>query len=258
MGRAIVREPAAFLMDEPLSNLDAKLRVQMRSELGLLHARLGTTTLYVTHDQVEAMTMGDRVAVLRKISADVSNLQQIDSPRKLYDEPANLFVAGFIGSPSMNFIYGMIEGDGDKVYARFAGNRVMIDPARVAQHSGLANYKGQEIVIGIRPESFEILQAVSSDTETSERTMPVQVGLTEQLGSEAFIHFEKDAAPVITPELRELMEDEGTDPEALGGVTKFTARVDPDHAPRAGDQVTLFIDTSRLHFFDKSTGEAIH
>jgi multiple sugar transport system ATP-binding protein len=257
MGRAIVREPAAFLMDEPLSNLDAKLRVQMRSELGMLHTRLGTTTLYVTHDQVEAMTMGDRVAVLRKISGDVSNLQQVDSPRKLYDEPQNLFVAGFIGSPSMNFVYGTVEGDGGGVYARFSGGRVLIDPARLAQHHNLANYKGKEVVLGFRPETFEVLAATSSDTLTADRTMDIQVGLCEQLGSEAYVHFETESPPVVTPELRELMEDEGTDPEALGSTTKFTARIDPDHAPQAGQAVTLYVDTSRIHFFDKDTGDVI-
>jgi multiple sugar transport system ATP-binding protein len=258
MGRAIVREPAAFLMDEPLSNLDAKLRVQMRSELGLLHARLGTTTLYVTHDQVEAMTMGDRVAVLRAIGGkEITNLQQIDSPRRLYDEPNNLFVAGFIGSPSMNFVYGTIEGEGENVYARFAGHRVLIDPEYLATRQGLADYKGKEIVLGIRPEAFEILQAVSSDIDTNERVIDVQVGLTEQLGSEAFVHFEKDTPPVVTPELRELMEDEGTDVDSLPSITKFTARVDPDHAPRSGDAAKLFVDTGRLHFFDKEHGQAI-
>ncbi|MEX0757795.1 MAG: sn-glycerol-3-phosphate ABC transporter ATP-binding protein UgpC, partial [Acidimicrobiia bacterium] len=163
MGRAIVREPSAFLMDEPLSNLDAKLRVQMRSELGLLHARLATTTLYVTHDQVEAMTMGDRVAVLRAIHGqEVTNLQQIDSPRKLYDEPDNLFVAGFIGSPSMNFAYGTITGEGDRVFASFCGEKVEIAKSRLAERPRLADYKGKEIVLGVRPESFEIKEGASS------------------------------------------------------------------------------------------------
>ena len=257
MGRAIVREPSAFLMDEPLSNLDAKLRVQMRSELGLLHTRLGTTTLYVTHDQVEAMTMGDRVAVLRKISGEVSNLQQVDTPRVLYDEPVNLFVAGFIGSPSMNFIYGTIEGEDGAVYARFPAGRVQIDPQRVADMPKLADYKGKKVVVGMRPESFEILQAVPSDIDTAGKTLDIHVDLTEQLGSEAFVHFETQSPPVVTPELRELMEDEGTDVESLGDVSKFTARVDPDHAPKSGDQATLFVDTSKIHFFDPDTGNAI-
>ncbi len=255
MGRAIVREPSAFLMDEPLSNLDSKLRVQMRSELGILHSRLGTTTLYVTHDQVEAMTMGDRVAVLRKIRGTESNLQQIDTPRVLYDDPANLFVAGFIGSPSMNFVYGSISGEGDQVYVNFADAKVRISQARLAERTGLANYKGREIVIGIRPESFEILAAAGSDTEG--KTMTIHTDLVEQLGSEAFVHFTKPSPPVITAELRELLEDEGTDPETLGSDTKFTARVDADHAPTPGREATLVVDSMKMHFFDKDTGDAI-
>ena len=255
MGRAIVREPSAFLMDEPLSNLDAKLRVQMRSELGILHARLGTTTLYVTHDQVEAMTMGDRVAVLRKIRGTESNLQQIDTPRVLYDDPNNLFVAGFIGSPSMNFVYGSISGEGDQVFVNFADGKVRISQARLAERPGLANYKGREIVIGIRPESFEILAAAGGDT--AGRTISIHTDLVEQLGSEAFVHFAKASPPVITAELRELLEDEGTDPETLGSDTKFTARVDADHAPKPGQEATLVVDSMKMHFFDKDTGDAI-
>ena len=255
MGRAIVREPSAFLMDEPLSNLDAKLRVQMRSELGILHARLGTTTLYVTHDQVEAMTMGDRVAVLRKIRGTESNLQQIDTPRVLYDDPNNLFVAGFIGSPSMNFVYGSISGEGDQVFVNFADGKVRISQARLAERPGLANYKGREIVIGIRPESFEILAAAGGDT--AGRTISIHTDLVEQLGSEAFVHFAKASPPVITAELRELLEDEGTDPETLGSDTKFTARVDADHAPKPGQEATLVVDSMKMHFFDKETGDAI-
>jgi multiple sugar transport system ATP-binding protein len=256
MGRAIVREPSAFLMDEPLSNLDAKLRVQMRSELGLLHARLATTTLYVTHDQVEAMTMGDRVAVLRAIHGrEVTNLQQIDSPRTLYDEPDNLFVAGFIGSPSMNFVYGTISGEDDRVYASFTGEKVEIAPSRLEERPRLADYKGNEIVIGIRPESFEILEGASSDVVVEGRTIDVETQIVEQLGSEAFVHFTKPFAPVMTEDLREAME--GSEDEMGGTETKFTARVHPDHAPKALSNAKLVVDTSKLHFFDKDTGEAI-
>jgi multiple sugar transport system ATP-binding protein len=256
MGRAIVREPSAFLMDEPLSNLDAKLRVQMRSELGLLHARLATTTLYVTHDQVEAMTMGDRVAVLRAIHGrEVTNLQQIDSPRTLYDEPDNLFVAGFIGSPSMNFAYGTISGEGDRVFVSFCGERVEIARSRLAERPRLADYKGTEVVLGVRPESFEIREAASSDVVVEDRTISVETQIVEQLGSEAFVHFSKPFAPVMTEDLREAME--GSEDEVAGTETKFTARVDPDHAPRAHSTATLVLDTSKLHFFDKDTGEAI-
>jgi multiple sugar transport system ATP-binding protein len=250
MGRAIVREPSAFLMDEPLSNLDAKLRVQMRSEIGMLQQRLGTTTVYVTHDQVEAMTMGDRVAVIRK-----GRLQQVDNPRNLYDNPDNLFVAGFIGSPSMNFVYGQLEGSGDNLYVSFAGDRVKIDPTVVASHKSLADYAGKEVVIGIRPEAFELVAAVPD--ADPEQTINIKVGLVEQLGSEAFVHFLKPSPPVITPDIRELLADQGTDPTTLGNETKFTARVDPDHAPRNGEDAKLVIETGKLHFFDKETGEAI-
>ena len=256
MGRAIVREPSAFLMDEPLSNLDAKLRVQMRSELGLLHARLATTTLYVTHDQVEAMTMGDRVAVLRAIHGrEVTNLQQIDSPRKLYDEPDNLFVAGFIGSPSMNFAYATISGEGDWVFVSFCGEKVEIARSRLSERPRLADYSGKEVVLGVRPESFEIREAASSDVVTDNRTISVETQIVEQLGSEAFVHFTKPFAPVMTEDLREAME--GSEEELHASETKFTARVHPDFAPKALSQATLVVDTSKLHFFDKDTGEAI-
>ncbi|NIA24416.1 MAG: sn-glycerol-3-phosphate ABC transporter ATP-binding protein UgpC [Gammaproteobacteria bacterium] len=251
MGRAIVREPEAFLMDEPLSNLDAKLRVQMRSELGELHARLGTTTLYVTHDQVEAMTMGDRVAVMRK-----GTLQQVDTPRALYDHPVNIFVGGFIGSPSMNFIYGTLEGEGDRVFASFGTDRLRIVPELLAQRPDLSRHVGKELVIGIRPESFEMALAVPDAPE--DRLLEVNVGLVEQLGSEAFVHFETHVPPVITPDIQELIADQGQDASVLGDLTKFTARVDPDTAPRLGERVKLFIDTSKLHFFDKDSGAAIY
>ena len=250
MGRAIVREPSAFLMDEPLSNLDAKLRVQMRSEIGMLQQRLGTTTVYVTHDQVEAMTMGDRVAVIRK-----GRLQQVDTPRSLYDNPDNLFVAGFIGSPSMNFVYGKVEGAGDDLYISFAGDRVKIDPTVVANRKSLADYAGKEVVIGIRPEAFELVAAVPN--ADPDQTINITVGLVEQLGSEAFVHFLKPSPPVITPDIRELLADQGTDPATLGNETKFTARVDPDYAPRNGEEAKLVIETAKLHFFDKETGDAI-
>jgi multiple sugar transport system ATP-binding protein len=250
MGRAIVREPAAFLMDEPLSNLDAKLRVQMRSEIGLLQQRLGTTTVYVTHDQVEAMTMGDRVAVIRK-----GRLQQVDTPRNLYDNPDNLFVAGFIGSPSMNFVYGTLEGHGDQVFARFGGEKVRVAPETVAGRKGLADFTGKQLVIGVRPEAFEMVSA--SPVSDPDYVINVKADLVEQLGSEAYLHFLKPSPPVITPDIRELLADQGTDPATLGSDTKFTARVDPDFAPRSGEEAKLVVDTSKLHFFDKDNGEAI-
>jgi multiple sugar transport system ATP-binding protein len=194
--------------------------------------------------------MGDRVAVIRK-----GRLQQVDSPRNLYDYPDNLFVAGFIGSPSMNFVYGQVEGEGDQVYVRFAGERVKVNPGAMADRASLANYKGKEVVVGIRPEAFEIASAVAG--ADPDQTISVKVGLVEQLGSEAYVHFVKNSPPVITPDIRELLADQGTDPASLGDETKFTARVDPDHAPKNGDEVKLFVETDKLHFFDKDTGEAI-
>ncbi len=251
MGRAIVREPAAFLMDEPLSNLDAKLRVQMRSELGALHARLKTTTVYVTHDQVEAMTMGDRVAVMRK-----GILQQADTPRELYDRPLNLFVAGFIGSPSMNFIYADLEGEGDQLRVNFDGETLVVQDAVLKAKPTLAGYSGKQVVLGMRPESFEMSTALNSYDE--KHTMSASVELVEQLGSEAYLHFHRGVPPVVTPDIAELLADEGADPSTLGETTKFVARVNPDFAPRPGDDVKLVIDTTKLAFFDKETGMAIY
>ncbi len=251
MGRAIVREPAAFLMDEPLSNLDAKLRVQMRSELGLLHSRLGTTTLYVTHDQVEAMTMGDRVAVLKAISDTESNLQQIAAPRELYDHPRNLFVAGFIGSPAMNFVYATVGADGTSTTLDFGGHSLAVDSA--ALPDGLAQRSGREIVVGVRPEAFEIRSAAGAGGSA----MTVAASLVEQLGSEAYVHFAVPVRPVITADIEALLAEEGTDAGALGDETKFTARVNPDHAPRVGQSAELVVDTAKLHFFDPETGDTL-
>jgi multiple sugar transport system ATP-binding protein len=222
----------------------------MRSEIGLLQQRLGTTTVYVTHDQVEAMTMGDRVAVIRK-----GKLQQVDTPRALYDNPDNLFVAGFIGSPSMNFVYGRLEGSGSDIWVSFAGEKVKVDPASVGNRSKLPEYAGKDVVIGIRPEAFEVSGAVPH--ADSSQIINVHVDLVEQLGSEAFLHFIKPSPPVITPDIRELLQDQGTDPASLGSDTKFTARVDPDFAPRNGEDAKLVVETGKLHFFDKETGEAI-
>ncbi len=252
MGRAIVREPAAFLMDEPLSNLDAKLRVQMRSELGTLHARLKTTTVYVTHDQVEAMTMGDRVAVMRK-----GILEQGATPRELYDAPVNLFVAGFIGSPSMNFVYGTLEGEGDNLSLVFGDDRLTVPRSLIESKPSLRDHSGKELVVGIRPESFEIKEAIQGEIDES-RGMNVDVDLVEQLGSEAFLHFTKPMPPVVTPDIQELLLDEGLDPSSLGNESKLVARVSPDFAPRGPENVRLIVDTTKLHFFTKDTGEALY
>ena len=217
MGRAIVRNPEAFLMDEPLSNLDAKLRVQMRAELGQLHTQLETTTLYVTHDQVEAMTMGDRVAVIRK-----GELQQIDTPREIYLYPKNIFVAGFIGSPSMNFVYADVKLSGDIAELSFANETIKCS----GEHSKkLKKVDGKQIVLGIRPEAFED-SLYAKDSEYTE-SISIKVTLLEQLGSDSYIHFYKDLKPVQTEAIEEILADEGEDITVLGDETKFIARINP-------------------------------
>jgi multiple sugar transport system ATP-binding protein len=255
MGRAIVREPAAFLMDEPLSNLDAKLRVQMRSELERLHSRLGTTTVYVTHDQVEAMTLGDRVAVLRPVSAARPyNLQQVGPPSELYAHPNNLFVAGFLGSPAMNLTYGHLEAEGDQVLVVLPNNRLKVEREAIEDHPGLADYMGKELVVGLRPNAMEAASVVGPDPQ---KTMQAQVEVTEMLGADTYIHFTVNRAPVVTPDIEELLADTGRDASSLGDTTNFIARVSPDIRVSRGETVELVVDTSKLHFFDPATGERI-
>ncbi len=247
MGRAIVRNPEAFLMDEPLSNLDAKLRVQMRAELGQLHTQLETTTLYVTHDQVEAMTMGDRVAVIRK-----GELQQIDTPREIYLYPKNIFVAGFIGSPSMNFVYANVKVSSKNITLSFGEDSIKCD---AAENKKLKDFDGQEIVLGIRPEAFE--DANYANTKEFSEKLNVTVTLLEQLGSDSYIHFYKDIKPVQTEAIEEILADEGEDISVLGDQTKFIARVSPNSVVKEGEKITLSIDPSKLHFFDPASGDAI-
>jgi multiple sugar transport system ATP-binding protein len=234
MGRAIVREPAAFLMDEPLSNLDAKLRVQTRAEIAKLQNDLGVTTIYVTHDQVEAMTMGDRVAVMRK-----GELQQVDTPQNLYRNPVNLFVAAFIGSPSMNLVEATIE-DG---YAEFAGFRI---PLR-----GEAPVDGA-VVLGIRPQDFE--DAAFADG--SPPTIEVQATVVEELGSESHVIFAIDAPPVDAESVR-AASDDGDQAMLIADDRRalFTAAVSESSNARGGQKLRLAVDSSRFHFFDRETGE---
>jgi len=246
MGRAIVRSPQAFLMDEPLSNLDAKLRVQMRAELGQLHAQLETTTLYVTHDQVEAMTMGDRVAVIRK-----GVLQQIDTPREIYLYPKNIFVAGFIGSPSMNFVYATPTKSGKNMKVKFGDNEVKVTNAPEA----LAEFEGKEIVVGIRPEAFED-SVYANDKEFSEQ-VSIEITLLEQLGSDTYVHFYKDIKPVQTKAIEEILADEGEDISVLGTQTKFIARINPNSTVEEGQKINLALDPTKLHYFDPESGLAI-
>ena len=255
MGRAIVREPAAFLMDEPLSNLDAKLRVQMRAELERLSARLKTTTVYVTHDQVEAMTLGDRVAVLRAVSAARPyNLQQVGPPTELFNAPVNLFVAGFIGSPAMNLLYGTIENRGQDVWLKAGEYEMKVDQRSLDAHPGLENRMNEELVVGIRPSSLEAAAVAGRDDE---RTMRVEVEATEMLGAETFVHFSGKRPPVVTPDIEELLADTGQSVSSLGETSSFIARVSPDAIVRKGELVDLIVDTAKLHFFDSETGDRI-
>jgi multiple sugar transport system ATP-binding protein len=255
MGRAIVREPAAYLMDEPLSNLDAKLRVQMRSELERLHTRLGTTTVYVTHDQVEAMTLGDRVAVLRAVSPRAPyNLQQVGPPAELYNSPDNLFVAGFIGSPAMNLVYGHLETEGDRVYAVLPNSRILVGKKSLDKHPGLENMTGSELVVGIRPSDLEAATVSGRDPE---RSMNVTIEVTEMLGADTYIHFSVDRRPVITPDIEELLADTGQDSDSLGDKTNFVARVSPDVSVSHGDTLELTVDGDKLLFFDPATGDRV-
>ena len=246
MGRAIVRNPQAFLMDEPLSNLDAKLRVQMRAELGQLHTQLKTTTLYVTHDQVEAMTMGDRVAVIRK-----GVLQQIDTPREIYLYPKNIFVAGFIGSPAMNFVYADIKTSTKGTTLIFGNDKILAKDAPEA----LKEYEGKEIVLGIRPEAFE--DSVYANKKEFTEDINIDVSLLEQLGSDTYIHFFKDIKPVQTEAIEEILADEGEDISVLGTQTKFIARINPNATIEEGQNINLAIDPTKLHYFDPETGMAI-
>ena len=247
MGRAIVRNPQAFLMDEPLSNLDAKLRVQMRAELGQLHTQLQTTTLYVTHDQVEAMTMGDRVAVIRK-----GELQQIDTPREIYLNPRNIFVAGFIGSPSMNFVYANVGVNKSSVKLNFGNDQIDYKGDKLEK---LKTFENKEIVMGIRPEAFE--DGNYANTSEYSESIKVSVSLLEQLGSDSYIHFYKDIKPVQTEAIEEILADEGEDISVLGDNTKFIARINPNSTVVEGEEIELKIDPSKLHFFDPETGDAL-
>jgi multiple sugar transport system ATP-binding protein len=257
MGRAIVRQPQAFLMDEPLSNLDAKLRVQMRSEISRIQRDLGTTMIYVTHDQTEAMTMGNQVAVMKG-----GDLQQVDAPDVLYSRPVNLFVAGFIGSPAMNFVQARLSGDGDALFVEFAGERLRVDGEAIAARPGLRRYAGRELVLGIRPDATE--DASIARDVPPDRRLGALVELRETVGSEAFIHFTLDAPPVVTEDTRELAADTGDEmverleEEALEQKTPFIARAHARSAAREGERVELAVDTRELHFFDPASGDAIY
>ena len=236
MGRAIVRHPSAFLMDEPLSNLDAKLRVQMRAEVATIQRTVGVAAVYVTHDQIEAMTMGDRVAVMRS-----GDLLQCDAPQALYEKPTNVFVGAFIGSPAMNLYEAILD---EACKAIRIGSQEIALPARLSERrSGLAAYAGKPVTVGIRPES---LSAVNGHAEA---TLAADVVLVEALGSELQVHFSLDAKRVLV--------DEPTEADTLASSGAGVARIDPRVAARVGERISLAVDLDSLHFFDPETGSAI-
>jgi multiple sugar transport system ATP-binding protein len=253
MGRAIVRDPKAFLMDEPLSNLDAKLRVQTRAEIARLQRELEVTTIYVTHDQVEAMTMGNRVAVMRR-----GELQQVAATQELYDRPLNLFVAGFIGSPSMNLVEATIGRAGERVTATIGGDTLVLDDETLEAHPAIRGYDGRMVVLGVRPESLD--DAAIETSSPSERRMKGTVVLTEALGSEILVHVTIDAKAALTEEIRELEEDvEGAPSESTAQEsTVIVCRFNPRSRVQVGDTVEIAVDTRSLHFFDPATGLGIY
>jgi multiple sugar transport system ATP-binding protein len=259
MGRAIVRDPAVFLMDEPLSNLDAKLRVQMRAEISRLQRELATTTIYVTHDQVEAMTMGDRVAVMRE-----GRLQQVDHPEKLYDEPANLFVAAFIGSPSMNLVEGTLAAAGDGFELNFngdGGQSLPLAPATLEQFPSLREYDGRRVIVGIRPEHLTDASQAKGEAAPEAR-LRAEVELREALGSELVMHLRTDLRQAVTEETKSAAEADQTVIEDLKqraevGESLVVAKFDVRSRARSGDVVEVAVDTERLHFFDPNTGGRI-
>lgn len=252
MGRAIVREPQVFLMDEPLSNLDAKMRVQTRAEIARIQQRLGVTTIYVTHDQIEAMTMGSRVAVMRK-----GILQQVDTPQFIYDNPANLFVAGFIGSPPMNLAEATLSRDGQGTWAHLGDQKLLLDPKAIEGRAGIAQAvsNGKRIVLGVRPEDMEDASIAGS---AEGRVLKTKVDITEALGSEVMVHFGVDTKQVFSEGVQTSAESDdnlarlGSDNEATF-IASFNART----TVRPGDLVEVLVNTSHLHYFDLATGERL-
>jgi multiple sugar transport system ATP-binding protein len=256
MGRAIVREPQAFLMDEPLSNLDAKLRVQMRGEILKIQQDLGVTTIYVTHDQTEAMTLGDLVAVMKK-----GVLQQLASPEELYSDPVNLFVAGFIGSPAMNMVEGSIAAVDGGLFVDFAGHRLRVPDDVVAARPALAAFSGRTVILGIRPEGMDDAEVVPGSPADSR--FPIVVDMREGMGSDVYLHFSIDAPPVVTEDTRELAADfdeqavEDLERQANRRRAVFVARADPETTAQVGQRREVYVDTRKLYFFDPQSGDSI-
>ena len=255
MGRAIVRQPKVFLMDEPLSNLDAKLRVETRAEIAGLQDDLGVTTIYVTHDQVEAMTMGDRVAVMRK-----GELQQVDAPQTLYDHPVNLFVGGFLGSPAMNLLEATLESRNGGYVVKVGEEAIAVTPDEISARPGLAAYTGKEVVLGIRPEDLE--DAALATGSGDEQRLHGTVELIEALGSEIVVHFTIKARHAITEEILELADDVGdlraVNDAAEGDAATLVGRFGPRSRARAGRPIEVAVDIRSLHFFDPHTGLGIY
>jgi multiple sugar transport system ATP-binding protein len=254
MGRAIIRQPQAFLMDEPLSNLDAKLRVQMRAEIKKLQSGLGVTTVYVTHDQVEAMTMGDRVSVMRK-----GVLQQVAPPEELYHRPKNVFVAGFIGSPAMNMLDATVQRENGSTRVVAGDMRIELSEKTLAAHPALQAYGGRQIVLGIRPEGLNDAGLAGGEGQPRAHG---HAELREALGAEVLMHFSVHARPAITEEVRELAQDVGDDRVAEQSQppdrTTLVGRFSPRTLVREGDTIEVAIDEDALHFFDASTGAGIY
>jgi multiple sugar transport system ATP-binding protein len=253
MGRAIVREPQVFLMDEPLSNLDAKLRVQMRAEIAKIQREVGVTTVYVTHDQIEAMTMGDRVAVMRK-----GELQQLGAPQALYDNPTNLFVASFIGSPAMNLFEGEVARSNGDLHVRLGDQDLPITSAVASKRSGLADYVDRTVAVGIRPEHME---DASLETDGKPR-LRGHVVVTEALGSEVLAHVEVAAKPLSSDEIIEVVEGDqavvqSLEEAAASGRTTVVARFDAATKVRPDTDVEIAVDVEKLQFFDLETGSSI-
>jgi multiple sugar transport system ATP-binding protein len=242
MGRAIVRSPKAFLMDEPLSNLDAKLRIQMRTEISRLQKRLHVTTVYVTHDQTEAMTLGDRVAVLRG-----GILQQYGPPQTLYDYPDNLFVAGFIGSPAMNFVEAQLVEN--TLRTPFGDISLPDEERRAVEQAG----GDRNLIMGIRPENFEDAALISENQRARGITFNTAIDVVESMGSDVYAHFTLDSGQAQSSELAELAEDSGT-ADTLAGGTSVVARLSAETKIKEEEKATLWFETSKLHLFDSNTG----
>jgi multiple sugar transport system ATP-binding protein len=258
MGRAIVRDPQAYLMDEPLSNLDAKLRVEMRSYVAMLHQRLRTTTVYVTHDQTEAMTMGERVAVMRD-----GRLEQCDVPQRLYERPVNVFVGGFIGSPAMNLVRSKLTASNGDVHAQLGETSLRLPGSLLDKRPGLMNHVGRDVILGIRPEDIEDAALASSPNGHS--SMDVRVALAEPMGAEVIAHFPIEAEPLVgSSAVAALLADEKIDDERLvqlgaqdSSEVRLTARLGPRTQAQTGEPLRVTVDVERAHFFDAETEESI-